>query len=295
VFAQTAPATRVIETASPVRITGRIHPAEYFVISDHARLDIREILRVLRGDIAGCIFRGVMDPALCRRVCENFWTHPQLRRRGDAVPAYYLGTYHYAKKLPVYLDEAAATRAAIHDVFEGGRNVLAELINGVRAELARSGVTLRVAQHEGRPGGEFVVRSWSGGGELALAAHDDAAQLTTESQAGFEIQRVGRNVLAAVNLCLQNGERGGELVYWNIEPDIATRRAVGLEETGYPYRAEWLDGFERIELSVRAGDVYLFNGKLIHAVRAQALAGEFRSTVSFLMGFKDPATVIYWA
>jgi hypothetical protein len=33
---------------------------------------------------------------------------------------------------------------------------------------------------------------------------------------------------------------------------------------------------------------------LIHAVQAQAAAGEFRSTISFLMGMKDEQTAIYW-
>ncbi len=275
-------------------ITGRVYSAEYFRIGEFTRLDPREIVRVMRGEVAGCIFRQAMDSALCQRICDNFWKHPQKRQRGDAVPAYYLGTYHYAKDLSLYLDEAAATSAAVHDVFDGGRNVFDELMAEVRAELASSGVGLRVARHQGRDAGEFVIRSWSGGGKFALAAHDDAAQLSAKQQAGFEIQDVARNPLAAVNMCLQNGAAGGNLVYWNIEPDSNTRRALGLEETGYPYQAEWLDKFDRIDLPVHAGDIYFFNGKLIHAVQAQANPGEYRSTISFLMGFRDPQTAIYW-
>jgi len=280
--------------ASTVRITGRVYPAEYFRIGEFTRLDPAEIVRVMRGEVAGCIFRGVMDPALCTGITANFWKSPKLRQRGDAVPAYYVGTYHYGKELGLYCDEAADTRDALHALFDGGRNVFSELMDSVRAELARDGVELRVAQYRGRPAGEFVVRSWSGGGQFALAAHDDAAQLTAKKQAGFEIQEVASNALAAVNMCLQNGAAGGQLVYWNIEPDVATRRALGLEETGYPYHAEWLEGFERIDLPIHAGDIYFFNGKLIHAVQAQSQPGEYRSTVSFLMGLKDPRTAIYW-
>jgi carrier-protein-independent halogenase WelO5-like protein len=283
-----------LETASLPAVTGRIYPAEYFAITELSRLEAREIVRVMRGEIAGCIFRGVMEPGLCERIAENFWKHPQRRQRGDSVPAHYLGTYHYAKSLQKYLDEAAATRAAVRDVFEGGRNVFDELMNEVRAELARSGVTLRVAQHEGRSAGELVVRSWSGGSRYALAAHEDAGQLRAKNQAGFEIQQLGSIPLAAANMCLQNGEDGGQLVYWNIEPDVVTRRALGLEETGYPYQAECLAGFQRIDLPVHAGDIYFFNSRLIHAVKAQAHADEFRSTISLLMGFKDASTAIYW-
>ncbi len=277
------------------RVTGKTYPPGYFRIGEFDRLDAAEIVRVMRGEVAGCIFRGVMDPALCQRICDNFWKHPQRRQRGDAVPAYYLGTYHYAKDLSVYFDEVEATSDAVHEVFDGGRNVFSELMVDVRAELARAGVDLRVAAHEGRSACEFVIRSWSGGGKFALAAHDDAAQLSAKKQAGFEIQQVAASPLAAVNMCLQNGAAGGQLVYWNIEPDDDTRRALGLEETGYPYQAEWLEDFDRIDLPVHAGDIYFFNGKLIHAVQAQAQPGEFRSTISFLMGFKDPKTAIYWS
>lgn len=285
--ASTSPSTRPV--------TGKTYPREYFRIGEFDRLDAAEIVRVMRGEVAGCIFRGVMDAALCQRICDNFWKHPQRRQRGDAVPAYYLGTYHYGKELPLYFDDAEATRAAVHEVFDGGRNVFSELMVSVRDELAQDGVSLRVASHEGRAAGEFVIRSWSGGGQFALAAHDDAAQLSAKKQAGFEIQGVGAGALTAVNMCLQNGAAGGQLVYWNIEPDNETRRALGLEETGYPYQAEWLEEFERIDLPVHAGDIYFFNGKLIHAVQAQSKPGEFRSTISFLMGFKDPQTAIYWA
>lgn len=281
-----------VSTSVP-RITGVVYPRDYFKIGEFTRLDPVEIVRVMRGEVAGCIFRGVMDPKLCQRICDNFWKSPHLRQRGDAVPAYYIGTYHYAKELDVYFREAADTAAALHEVFDGGRNVFADLMTALRGELARDQVGVRVAANNGRAAGEFVVRSWSAAGQFSLAAHDDAAQLTAKRQRGFEIQELGGAALTAVNMCLQNGS-GGNLVYWNIEPDVATRRQLGIEETGYPYQAEWLNDFDRIDLPIHAGDIYFFNGKLIHAVQAQAEPGVYRTTVSFLMGFKDPKTVIYW-
>ncbi len=284
-----------MDTSTSVSITGKVFSEDYFRINEFTALNAAEIVRVMRGEVAGCIFRGAMDPALCEVITKNFWASPHLRQRGDAVPAYYVGTYHYGKELGLYCDEAEKTRDALHDLFDGGRNVFAELMAEVRAELAKAEVELRVAEHEGRAAGEFVARAWSGDGKFSLAAHDDAAQLFAKKQAGFEIQDVGRgDAFAAVNMCLQNGAEGGQLVYWNIEPDMATRRALGLEETGYPYQPEWLENFDRIDLPIHAGDIYFFNGKLIHAVQAQAKAGEFRSTISFLMGLKDDKTAIYW-
>ena len=249
-------------------------------------------VKVMRGEVAGVIFRGAISAETCERVKKNFWASPMLRKRGDAVPAYYLGTYHYAKELDLYLQEAEASRAALQEVFDGTENFYSRIMGGVAGILRQQGVALRAAEHQGRKAGEFVMRSWSASGNFALAAHDDGAQLTAKKQAGFEIQQVVVNPLAAVNLCLENGE-GGELVYWNVEPDMATRRALGVEETGHPYAAELLNDFPKIELPIRTGDAYFFNGKLVHAVKASRL-GQHRSTISLLMGFKDPQTAIYW-
>jgi hypothetical protein len=279
--------------SSRVQVTGRVASPEYFRIVERQKFDPADVVRVMRGEIAGVIFRGAISAETCEQVKKNFWANPMLRKRGDAVPAYYLGTYHYAKELELYLQEAETTRAALAEVFHGAENFYARIMDGVAASLRAEGVAMRVAEHQGRRAGEFVMRSWSGSGTFALAAHDDGAQLTARKQAGFEIQRVRANPLTAVNLCLENGE-GGELVYWNVEPDDATRRALGVEETGHPYAAELLNDFPKIELPIHTGDAYFFNGKLVHGVRAQTRPGEFRSTISLLMGFLDPQTVIYW-
>jgi hypothetical protein len=279
-------------TTAGVRVTGHSSPAAYFQILERTQFDPAEVVRVMRGEVAGVIFRGAISAATCDQVKKNFWANPMLRKRGDAVPAYYLGTYHYAKELDLYLQEAEATRAALQEVFAGTENFYARIMGGVTEVLRTQGVTMRVAEHQGRRAGEFVMRSWSASGNFALAAHDDGAQLTAKKQAGFEIQQVVVNPLAAVNLCLENGD-GGELVYWNVEPDVATRKALGVEETGHPYAAELLNDFPRIELPIRTGDAYFFNGKLVHAVKASRL-GQHRSTISLLMGFKDPKTAIFW-
>jgi hypothetical protein len=113
-------------------------------------------------------------------------------------------------------------------------------------------------------------------------------------QRGFEIQHLTTQPLVAVNICLEN-TGGGALHYWNLEPDAAARTAFGLTETGYPYPTEALQGIRRIELPVKRGDIYFFNGKLLHAVEAQDDPVGHRATISFLMAFKDPKTVIYWA
>ena len=64
------------------------------------------------------------------------------------------------------VEEGGRVRGVFYDGPEGERRE-------VRSELARSGVTLRVAQYQGRSAGELVIRSWSGGGTFALAPHDN--------------------------------------------------------------------------------------------------------------------------
>jgi hypothetical protein len=94
-------------------------------------------------------------------------------------------------------------------------------------------------------------------------------------------------------MCLENAG-AGELHYWNIVPDAETRARLGLEETGYPYPVESLEGIEKLVVQIRPGDIYCFSGRQVHAVAAPEADG-YRSTISYLMGFRDPKTVIYWS
>jgi hypothetical protein len=274
-------------------VSGAIGSPDYFRIVESTVFDARTMTRVVDGTLAGCIFRGVISPEICQRIAANFWKHPCLRTRNDNVPAYFLGAYHYGKATDTYLAEADLYRGVLHDLFDGCNNVFADVMGAVGAALAARGISLRPAAHEGRPSSEFVMRSWSGSGAFSLAPHEDSAQLTSRLQRGFEIQRVAGAPLVAVNMCVENPS-AGELHYWNIEPDDETRARLGLEETGYPYPVDSLEGIDKVVVPIRPGDVYCFNGKLVHAVAAPDGPG-YRSTISYLMGACDPETVIYWS
>ena len=276
-----------------VKASGAVYPVESFQFLSPTEFNPHDVIRVLRGEAAGCLFHGAIDQDVCARVARNFRDHPRLRARNDDVPAYFLGTYHYRKPLALYLEEAAAFRDTMHDVFDGCENVFQRVMSAVTSALAADGVTLRVAQHEGAAGSEFVMRSWSGAGQFSLAPHDDAAQLSHPLQRGFEIQSVA-GPLVAFNMCLET-PGAGELHYWNIVPDEATRVRLGLQETGYPYPLDVLEGIDRLIVPIQAGDIYFFNGKNVHAVGPQRNASGYRSTISGLMGVLDKQTVIYWS
>ena len=277
-----------------VLVSGKVRAPGFFRFLEPDRLSPRDVVRVLCGEVAGCLFRRAIDPAVCHRIAQNFWLHPMRRRRHDNVPAYFLGTYHYRKPLDEYFDEAAAHHDALREVFDGCDNVFEGVMSSVASVLAEDGVVMRVAEHEGRSASEFVMRSWCGPGRFSLEPHEDGAQLTFALQRDFEIQRVATSPVVAINMCLEN-PGAGELHYWNIEPDAESRGRLGLQETGYPYPLEALEGMDKLVIPVHPGDVYFFNGRHVHAVAAlESLVG-YRSTISSLMGFVDRRTVIYWS
>jgi hypothetical protein len=276
-------------------ISGSHSPTELFrFIEISSHFNPHDVVRVLRGEAVGCVFRNIIPTDVCKQVALNFWSHSELRRRGDEVPAHVLGTYHYSKTLSEYLSEAEQYRGAMHDIFAGCGDVFDEVMTAVASTLAEEGITMRVASHDGQAASEFVMRSWSGPGVFALEPHDDGAQLSHSQQQGFEIQRVANAPVVAFNMCFENTS-GGELSFWNIVPDDVSRDRLGLGETGYPYPLNALEGIDKLTIPIQAGDVYFFNGKHIHAVGAQQDSIGSRSTISGIMGFMEPSTVIYWS
>jgi hypothetical protein len=276
-------------------MSGSHSPPELFrFVEGSSHFDPRDVIRVLRGEVVGCVFRNVIPTEVCKQVALNFWNHSQLRRRGDEVPAHVLGTYHYFKTLTEYLNEAEQYREAMREIFAGCGDVFDEVMTEVASVLAEEDITMRVASHNGRAASEFVMRSWSGPGLFALEPHDDGAQLSQSQQHGFEIQRVATAPVVAFNMCFENTS-GGELHYWNLVPDNILRKQLGLEDSGYPYPLKALEGIDKLTIPVHAGDVYFFNGKYIHAVGAQQDSTGSRSTISGIMGFVDPNTVLYWS
>jgi len=281
-----------IPFAPALKLTGAMGTRSYFQFVEGSGLDYGLVLAVLREEAAGCIFRGLIPPQVCDAISTNFWQNPSLRQREDGVPAFYVGTYHYQKELSDYFQEAAAARAVMAKLFDSTDNFIQAWLAGFSGYLAVRGMALRPAADGRREAAAFIMRSWSGAGDFALKPHDDFAQMRDPRQAGFEIQEVCDHAVVAFNACIENGV-GGSLCYWNLQPDDVLRSRLGLELTGYPYPLDVLETVPKLTIPIRRGDVYLFNGKNIHAVGPQS-EHESRLTISLLMGFKDPRTVIYW-
>lgn len=78
---------------------------------------------------------------------------------------------------------------------------------------------------------------------------------------------------------------------WNYVPTPSDRVEFGTEVRGGPYPTRSLDAYERHEVRIEQGDLYVFNGGVVHAVAA---ARGRRATISTLIGYCDDDTVVMW-
>jgi hypothetical protein len=271
-------------------ITGYQPDAAYFRFAEYAEFDPARVLEVLQNRLLGVMFRGVIGSAARQAVSQRFWDSQRTRRREDA-PSYFLGSYSYDKSASAYLDESAQVAPSVAAVLGTGDGSPWHWFRSrVADELRRQGMCLRTAAMDGRQACPALIRSWDAAGEFSLRPHEDMAQCLDPRQAGFEVQRVAKYEICAVNICLANGT-GGRLVIWNIQPDSACRKRLGMEFTGYPYPVPALAEFSERRIDVRPGDLYVFNGSHVHAVEANQGT---RTNLTFFMGFRDAQTVITW-
>ncbi|MFY1669583.1 AMP-binding protein [Plantactinospora sp. WMMB334] len=271
-------------------LTGWRGPADYFRFVERTSFDPADVLRVLRGELAGVVFRRAYPAEAVARILDRFRTHPAAVRRDDDAVATYLGAYHYHKTTADYLAEAAATRAVVDEVLWFDGSPWRAFREELAAHLAGSGVTLRGAEHDGGRACLGVARSWEGRGDFALVPHEDGAQCAHPAQAGFEVQLVPDRQVCAVNLCLAN-EGGGRLVLWNVKPDGPGRQRFHTHLDGGPYPASALASIPSVTLDVTPGDLYVFNGGHVHAVTPSRGP---RATASMLLGFRDDDTAVTW-
>jgi hypothetical protein len=273
-----------------IQIEGYRASDSYFTFAEREKFDPADVVAVLRNEILGVIFRSVIDIDIRSKLGQRFWDNPKTKRREDA-PAYFLGTYSFDKSIQTYLDESNDVRSSIAALLDAeASSPLVWFRNGLVHELEPQGISLRVAELDGQQACLALMRSWSADGMFSLSPHEDLAQCLDPRQAGFDAQRVPNYEVCSVNMCLAN-DGGGRLVLWNVRPDDASRKRLGIEFTGFPYPVPCLAGFDELHVDVRPGDVYVFNGAYVHAVEA---AQGRRTNIAFFMGFYDAQTVITW-
>lgn len=279
--------------AHHLELTGWKGSGDYFRFVECDEIQPTLVLDVLQGRSLGVIFRGVVPAGPRRQLIENFLTSPGRQVRGADAPGEYLGAYHYNKTTTEYLDQVEAVKADLVAALDVPAEPLRELYRRLHEAFALNGISFRPARHSGREAGAAVFRSWLGQRNFALDPHEDRGQCEDPKQAGFEIQQVAGRHILGVNVCLENGP-DGRLAVWNLRPDEATRKRLGVYYTGSPYATEWLAEIEQLRLDVRPGDIYVLNAGHVHAVEPVRAAGSRRVTLSGIIGFANDKTVISW-
>lgn len=273
-----------------MRIDGYQADKSYFRFAERSEFDPADVMAVLRNEYLGVIFRSVISVDIRSELCQRFWDNRKTSRRED-VPAYFLGTYSFNKSIDTYLAESADVRSSVAAVLDGeASSPLAWFRSELAGELSPQGILLRPAELGGQNACLALMRSWDADGVFSLSPHEDLAQCLDPRLAGFEAQCVANYEVCAVNMCLAN-DYGGRLMLWNVRPDDATRKRLGIEFSGFPYPVADLAGFDELRIDIHAGDVYVFNGAYVHAVEANR--GR-RTNIAFFMGFRDARTVLTW-
>jgi hypothetical protein len=276
-------------------VTGWHGDQAYFTFAERTELDLDPVADVLHGRLLGVIYHDVIDPSAASEMVRRFWDSPARKRRGGEVCeslGYYVGAYHYHKPTATYLDESAEVAPYLDQILDVRGEPTRWFRDRLTQRLAAEGVEFRLARDDGRPGCPVLIRHWNAAGAFALQPHEDASQCRVPEQAGFEVQRTLRHTVAAVNMCLENGELG-RLVIWNVIPDDESKSRLGLYYAGSPYPPEVVDGIDAIWLPIRPGDIYVFNGEHVHGVEASE-PGAKRTTMAWNMGFCDERTVVSW-
>lgn len=276
-------------------LTGRKFESKLFRAIEYNSYDFDAVLDVLEGRLPLVVFRNVIDKAVCKDILERFWKHPEKQTRGKEAPGFYMGGFTWCKTTAEYLDQCEALTPGLDEVLNIPEDPIARFFDGLATKLDERGAMIRRATKDGRMASPALMRSWHGSGKFALAPHDDDSQCSDPRMADYERNLVVGNAVGALNMCLENDPKDGKLHIWNIMPDSKSKRALDLEITGSPYPMESLEGIESIQLEIRTGDVYVFDGTLVHAVEPNNDPNVRRTTLASMIAFTDDKTVVSWS
>ncbi|MEV0901443.1 hypothetical protein [Actinoplanes sp. NPDC049802] len=262
-----------------------------FRIVESDKLDISLIDGVLKGELTCVVVRQFATTQECQELLFAFRSSTSRRQRAGDATGEYVGSFHWGKDLDDYFDDCDAIRAGLElTLGRASTSPWHRFEQQLVGEMAVRDVEVGRAVHNGRRACAPIIRSWNGVGRFALIPHEDIAQCSDPRQAGFEIQSVEPSAVGSINLCLANGD-GGRLLLWQHFPTEKERERFGTTYTGGPYPAEYVQEFPSLELDVKPGDLYVFNGSMIHAVTG--VSGE-RVTISSLIGYVSPSKVAMW-
>ncbi|TIQ03051.1 hypothetical protein [Mesorhizobium sp.] len=256
-------------------------------------INTADIISVLKGELTALHIKQAFSTELAEEITTNFIGSSGLRERKDGVPGQYVGASHYRKDAASYFADAEAARPYVEALFENLVDPVRAIFAALKRELHTQGIELRLARSERGQANVCRAISWSGRGTFSLDPHDDVAQVLCAGN-DYELSAVAHNTVAALNLYPSMPENGGNLRLWSHKPTVADRKSQGVETTGYPYSAAYLEAVPCREFQLKAGDIALIDGGFVHGVTGQSGDGKRRVLLNCFFGFARPDLVLWW-
>lgn len=252
-----------------------------------------EIISVLKGEVTGLHIRQAFSIEVAEEISANFVRSPGLKERKDGVPGQYVGASHYSKDAATYFAEAENARPFVDALFGNLVDPVRGLFDALKRELQKQGIELRLARSAHGQANVCRALCWSGTGMYTLEPHDDVAQVLC-ARNDCELPAVANNTVVALNFYPSMPKEGGNLRIWSHKPTITDRKSQGVETTGYPYSAEYLEAVPCRDFELKAGDIALIDGGFVHGVTRQSGNGERRLLLNCFFGFARPDLVLWW-
>ncbi|MEI8718763.1 MULTISPECIES: hypothetical protein [unclassified Mesorhizobium] len=271
-----------VPAISPVSIRERI-----------GSINTAEIISVLKGELTALHIKQAFSTEVAEEITTNFIGSSGLRERKDGVPGQYVGASHYRKDAATYFTDAENARPYVDALFKNLVDPVRAVFGALKRELHNQGIELRLARSEHGQANVCRGLSWSGTGTFSLDPHDDVAQVLRAGD-DYELSAVAHNTVAALNLYPSMPEEGGNLKLWSHKPTVADRISQGVETTGYPYSAAYLEAVPCREFELKTGDIALIDGGFVHGVTGQSGDGKRRLVLNCFFGFARPDLVLWW-
>lgn len=256
-------------------------------------INTAEIISVLKGELTALHIKQAFSTEVAEEITTNFIGSSGLRERKDGVPGQYVGASHYRKDAATYFADAENARPYVDALFKNLVDPVRAVFGALKRELHNQGIGLRLARSEHGQANVCRGLSWSGTGTFSLDPHDDVAQVLRAGD-DYEISAVAHNTVAALNLYPSMPEEGGNLKLWSHKPTVADRISQGVETTGYPYSAAYLEAVPCREFELKTGDIALIDGGFVHGVTGQSGNGKRRVLLNCFFGFARPDLVLWW-
>ncbi|RWK74471.1 MAG: hypothetical protein EOR45_33520, partial [Mesorhizobium sp.] len=216
-------------------------------------INTAEIISVLKGELTALHIKQAFSTEVAEEITTNFIGSSGLRERKDGVPGQYVGASHYRKDAATYFADAENARPYVDALFKNLVDPVRAIFGALKRELHNQGIELRLARSEHGQANVCRALSWSGSGTFSLDPHDDVAQVLRAGD-DYELSSVAHNTVAALNFYPSMPEEGGNLKLWSHKPTVADRLSQGVETTGYPYSAAYLEAVPCREFELKTGD-----------------------------------------